>query len=425
MRYRKNIDCLREEELHTLRETLVTMYGLPASDPNSFSKQASFHGGPPTSYCQHGSPGFFTWHRAEAKAFEDALRAVGCEVALPYWDWSSGPSTGVPEACRHPTYEDRDGNTVTNPLYSGPRAAEGQTVRSAGIDSTAFDELAASAQAAMTSTSFSSFQNLINGVHGSVHVRVGGDMGAVPTASYDPIFYLHHANIDRLWARWQITHPALLPASEAANPLPPFTRPFTTQWQTGSDVVSTDAMGYRYLSFCLFVPPIRIWELAVIPWPVSVRDQLSSARLVFKSEEMMPSAVEIRAFVNQPRAAAGTKTIGNDAFAGAVGFIGHAGEVSSEEIEAEHCEECARLGHTDEHDHHHDHGGHAREHSNRPDHHEPGVERERFDVELDVTKALRRLDDAEEFTLKLVAVDADGDEVKDNVRIDEIELFVE
>jgi tyrosinase len=29
---------------------------------------------------------------------------------------------------------------------------------------------------------------------------VGGDMASVPSAAYDPIFYLHHANIDRLWA---------------------------------------------------------------------------------------------------------------------------------------------------------------------------------------------------------------------------------
>ena len=423
MRYRKNIDCLREDELHSFREAIGAMYALPASDPNSFARQASFHGGPPTSYCQHGSPGFFTWHRAEMKAFEDALRSVGCDVSLPFWDWSSGPSTGIPEACRHPTYVNRNGESVPNPLYNGPRAGGGQTVRRSDIDSTAFDDLAASAQAAMSASSFPSFQSQISGAHGGVHVRIGGDMGAVPTASYDPIFYLHHGNVDRLWARWQATHPGTLPASEAANGLPPFTRPFTTQWQTGSDAESAEGLGYRYLSFCLYLPPIRLWELAVIPWPLTLRERVASARLVFKSERMLPHPLEIRAFVNQPRVTARTKTIGNDAFAGTVGFIGHAGDASPDEVDAEHCEECARLGHTDEHDHH---GRHTHARHVEGSLHDHEVEGERFDVELDVTEVLRTLDDdADEFTLKLVAVDANGDEAKDETPFEEIELVAE
>ena len=40
--YRKNIDCLTDEELHDLREALAAMYLLPASNPNSFARQATF-----------------------------------------------------------------------------------------------------------------------------------------------------------------------------------------------------------------------------------------------------------------------------------------------------------------------------------------------------------------------------------------------
>ena len=154
-----------------------------ATDPNSFATIASFHGGPPIVYCSHGAPGFFTWHRAYLMAFENALRLVGCQVTLPYWDWSSGPTTGVPAACRLPTYVNRLGATVANPLFSGPRAGGGQTARRADIDTTAYDDLATSAQAAMTAATFSSFQNQVSGVHGSVHGRTGGDMGSVPTAA--------------------------------------------------------------------------------------------------------------------------------------------------------------------------------------------------------------------------------------------------
>ena len=56
---------------------------------------------------------------------------------------------------------------------------------------------------AFTLTNFFNAQNSIEGTpHGSVHVSVGGWMGSVPTAAQDPIFYLHHSNIDRLWDLW-------------------------------------------------------------------------------------------------------------------------------------------------------------------------------------------------------------------------------
>ena len=142
--------------------------------------------------------------------------------------------------------------------------------------------------------SFASFQNLINGPHGSVHGRVGGDMCCVPTASYDPIFFLHHANVDRIWARWQTLHPGPLPASEASWTLPPFNRPFSTQWQTGSDVESTDALGYRYRTLCFILPPFRIWDVVVFPWPPPIRTRFEKARLVVKSTRMQEQAIEVR-----------------------------------------------------------------------------------------------------------------------------------
>ena len=393
MRYRKNINCLTTNELHDLREALAAMYALPASDSNSFSTIASFHGGPPTAYCSHGAPGFFTWHRAYLMAFENALRVLGCQVTLPYWDWSSGPSTGVPAACRLPTYVNRVGATVANPLFSGPRPAGGQTNRRADIDTTAFDDLADGAQAAMTAATFTSFQNQVSGVHGSVHVRTGGDMGSVPTAAYDPIFYLHHANVDRLWADWQTAHPGPLPAAEAGFQLQPFPRPYSIAWQTGSDVESTEALGYRYRRFCFLIPPFKIWEVIKFDWPFPIRRLVDSVRIVLKSHHMQPEPVEIRAFVNQPDANARTQTIGNPAFAGAAAFFGHGSPDPHGQKAA-----SAPAGH----------GGHGDVPRPAP---QPGV-KERFDLELNITKTLQALKaDATDVSLKLVAVDFAGNEV--------------
>lgn len=410
MRYRRNIDCLGSEALHDLREALAALYARPGSDPMGFARIAGFHGDPPPAYCRHGAPGFLTWHRAYLQAFEDALRTVDCDVTLPYWDWASGPSTGVPAACREATYVDRAGNTVANPLYAGPRPAGGMTVRRADIDTTSFDDLAASAQTALGQASFASFQAQLNGVHGSVHVRVGGDMSSVPTAGYDPIFFLHHANIDRLWAQWQATHPGPMAADEAGLELAPFNRPFSTQWQTGADVASTEAMGYRYLRWCLRLPPIRIWDLVHLAVPWEVRRQLTSARLHFRIDRLPEQTVEVRAFLGQSRASARSRTVGNEAFAGAVGLFGLLGGAGAPDRVAPakhrgHDDDLPTLGGR--------HGVVAGEHD------------ERFDVELDVTAALLALED-DEVPLKLVAVDTDGDAVDaDELVISSVDLVVD
>ena len=49
------------------------------------------------------------------------------------------------------------------------------------------------------------FSPSLEGPHGNVHVLVGGpggNMSLVSRAARDPIFWLHHGNIDRLWDRW-------------------------------------------------------------------------------------------------------------------------------------------------------------------------------------------------------------------------------
>jgi hypothetical protein len=147
---------------------------------------------------------------------------------------------------------------------------------------------------------------------------------------------------------------------------------------------------------------------------------------------MQVQALEVRVFVNQPKATARTKTIGNPAYAGAFGFIGHGG--TEHDVEAAHCAACAALGHDHDHAFHaghehaaptgHDHGapaGHVG--------HDHGVVAggERFDVEFDLSAALRAVEsERDEVTLKLIAVDIDGNDVAaDDVLIDEIELVVD
>ena len=67
---------------------------------------------------------------------------------------------------------------------------------------------------------FGPFQLRLEGEHGSVHIAVGGPM-ATERSPADPLFWLHHANVDRLWARWQKQHPRQRPrnSSEVLKPI--------------------------------------------------------------------------------------------------------------------------------------------------------------------------------------------------------------
>src|SRR6185295_9632413 len=77
-------------------------------------------------------------------------------------------------------------------------------------------------------------------LHNSVHGWVGGTMGQVPTAAFDPIFWAHHTMVDRLWSLWQVRHSSRGPRPD--------------QWRvvlrgvdmTVGDVLDTTALGYGY-----------------------------------------------------------------------------------------------------------------------------------------------------------------------------------
>eukprot|EP00775_Hariotina_reticulata_P012252 gene12252-12389_t len=47
----------------------------------------------------------------------------------------------------------------------------------------------------------------LESTHGTIHWHIGGSMGSVPTAAKDPIFMMHHANIDRILQAWQGSNP--------------------------------------------------------------------------------------------------------------------------------------------------------------------------------------------------------------------------
>ncbi|KAL8632330.1 hypothetical protein Q9189_001902 [Teloschistes chrysophthalmus] len=107
---------------------------------------------------------------------------------------------------------------------------------------------------------YNSIENMHNGIH--MLVGNGGHMSNIPYSSFDPIFWLHHANVDRLFALWQAVYPEANVSpqindvgtytndpgkSEDGNtPLTPFHSDDSGNFWTSSKVWSTKTFGYAY-----------------------------------------------------------------------------------------------------------------------------------------------------------------------------------
>jgi tyrosinase len=253
MAIRRNIAGASATDVQALRDAFGRSYEI--GDDRGYAYYAGLHGLPLPSYCEHGTNLFLPWHRAYLYMFERSLQDHTPAAALAWWDWSSATShqTGVPTALRAPA---RGG--AANPLAAGPvtlnasdlarvRAAlpgaitagrAPRTIRDPDIP----DELprASTVQRALRARTFNEFSALLEGIHNSVHGWVGGAMSAVPVSAYDPIFWAHHTQIDRLWYLWQIGPNGVdPPVSLLGRPLPPF--PMTVR-----DVLDITPLGYGY-----------------------------------------------------------------------------------------------------------------------------------------------------------------------------------
>ena len=193
-RTRPNVNALSAAQLDALRHGIQVMQSRPVSDPTSWLYQAGIHGSnlsPQRALwgtCQHNSLHFLSWHRWYLYYFERILRAASgsASLMLPYWNWTADRAVPAPF---------RD-STPGNTLFDSHRAS--------GINGGALlPASAVSPTAALGQTAFANFTSSLEASpHGAVHVSVGGDMSSFNTAGLDPIFWLHHCNIDRLWESW-------------------------------------------------------------------------------------------------------------------------------------------------------------------------------------------------------------------------------
>jgi hypothetical protein len=222
---RRDISGLANDssELKALRKGIAAMMARPSSDPASWLFQANIHGTydsiPPQfadvwGTCQHGSFFFLSWHRMYLYFFERILRDASGdrEFALPYWNYSTPAQRKLPDTFRQPP-------TSSNPLYvaarrpninAGQPLSPSETSATGALKAIAFDSPTGSGssfggQRVAAATHFTGPHGLLESQpHDVIHVVVGGSgwMSDPNLAARDPIFWLHHCNIDRLWAHW-------------------------------------------------------------------------------------------------------------------------------------------------------------------------------------------------------------------------------
>lgn len=190
--------------------------------------------------------------------FESELQSIDPNVTLPFWDWTSIASIaqGMAPAHTDPTFIDNE--IQSNPLASGPiEDRSRQTRRTPPHHPHRLRSYASSVLLAMdNSDSYLDFNNRLEGPHNSVHVWIGGpqgDMSTVSRAAYDPIFWSHHATVDRQWAIWQKCNPTrTLPMELLSQPLPGF-----ADWTIADTLdLSSPRLDYTYEGLDEFSCPL-------------------------------------------------------------------------------------------------------------------------------------------------------------------------
>lgn len=153
----------------------------------------------------HGGPAFFPWHREYLVRFENDLQAIDASVNLPYWDWTSANlnSAGTESLIWRDDFMGGPGQAGTGLVNTGPFAA--WALRRNAFNIFGFPGTGGTIAGFMASPNYTTFRQ-VEGPHGAAHVWVGGFVGNASIAPRDPVFWLIHSNVDRLWAEWINQH---------------------------------------------------------------------------------------------------------------------------------------------------------------------------------------------------------------------------
>ncbi|CAI4216155.1 unnamed protein product [Parascedosporium putredinis] len=313
---RREIRELQERFPEQFSIFILAMRALQAKDKND---PTSFQFG---GYCTHSSILFLTWHRPYLALLEQSLSATAQTIAsqypenirsryveaakqlrLPYFDWATRvrePAPSLPNSIAQARISivDIDGRqkTIDNPLFSfnisqvqPDRGDLAGTLIEQELDNESASLRQELSLLLLSVTDYDDFSNStwrtggrlrattsLESVHDDIHGRAGGSRGhmsSLDVSAMDPIFWLHHCNVDRVWAMWQDLNPDEFMSARPApftnftvqagaiedekSPLSPFWDETGTRFWTSDRVKSTITFGYAY-------PETQRWGYATL-----------------------------------------------------------------------------------------------------------------------------------------------------------------
>ena len=235
-----------KEDVKALAVALDKMRELQCGDPLSWYSQGATHSIPDRinsnplcpSYtkksdlkwgwdtCTHKDGSeihFLIWHRLYIAHFEKIVRKLSgkADFALPYWNYINSDNRVIPNDFRD------DGNSLFE-MARLPSLNNGSKIESFMDNNLNINNL-------MKNKVYAVFNNNIDTApHGAMHGYIGGAYEGkqmwnpiyqnkeqyVASAGFDPIFWLHHSNIDFLWQAWELSPNGKRPTLEVLEAAP-------------------------------------------------------------------------------------------------------------------------------------------------------------------------------------------------------------
>jgi hypothetical protein len=168
-----------------------------------------------------GRQRFLPWHRVYTLKMEDLLRSKKPNLMIPYWNFAEDKQR--PDWVWKPPQVVRD-TPGANPIDKGSLPSK------ADVDDMVKNRIAY--------TDFS--KDVEENAHNEVHMWLNGTISNPSTAAEDPIFFLLHSNVDRIWDLWQLNNHTGTPSLTGRDAT-------MTPWtETASDANDVIKLGFSY-----------------------------------------------------------------------------------------------------------------------------------------------------------------------------------
>lgn len=306
IRVREDVDTLFKPE-NKLKLDALKLAFKTLQDSTDATKNlvfwANIHDAPigevTTGPCEHINEIIWPWHRAYLYEFETALRESHppetSNVTLPYWNWAA-PPTGQ----RLPKVYEEVGSPLhyqfrnTAPFGFPPVSA---TIENDLLDIPQWNVFGGGPKSSPHKGTMES------AAHDVVHGFIGGHNNSTRRAARDPIFFAHHANLDRIWLEWHAKY-GIDPvgADETIRGLPGTTvkdwNDVSTKYKYGPKVTPTPPVPPPALGLFASRLTLRNKE-RVVAYPTEVPKAEARDRLVLRLKNVRPPSGEFGFFSGQ------------------------------------------------------------------------------------------------------------------------------